>query len=164
MSRSLHVSEATANSNLRDVITNLQISLLDFVFNSAGLAIKAGSSAIVKSVNTITAIINGVLVSKAASDMPALVGTIAASKFGLFVFTMNASGTLTTTPGTLTASSLAGLSFPTIPDDEVVIGFIIVNNGSTSAFTGGTTALDATDITTTYVNTPFPFNPNALSL
>jgi len=164
MAKSIHVSDATANQNLRDVITSLQVSLLDCVLNSAGLAIKAGSSALAKSVNTITAFIDGVLVSKAAADMPALVGTIAAAKYGLFVFSVNASGTLTTTPGTLTGAALANLVFPTIPDGDVVIGFIVVHNGSASTFTGGTTALDAADITTTYVNTPFPFNPNALSL
>lgn len=164
MAKSIHVSEATANQNLRDVITKLQINACDMVLNTAGLAIKAGGSALAKSVNTIIAMIDGVLVSKAAADMPALVGTIAASKYGLFVFSMNASGTLTTTPGTLTAAARANLVFPTVPANEVVVGFIIVQNGSASAFTGGTTALDATDITTTYVNTPFPFNPNALSL
>lgn len=164
MSRSIRLTNATADQNLRDVLTSLQVSLLDFVMNTAGLAIKAGSSALAKSVNVIKAMVNGVIVSKAAGDMPALVGSIAASKKGLFVFSMDASGTLTTTPGTLTAATLADIVFPTVPSGNVVIGFIIVENGSASAFTGGTTALDATDITTTYVNTPFPFNPNALAL
>lgn len=164
MAKSIHVSDATANQNLRDVITKLQVSLLDCVLSTAGLAIKAAESAVVKSANAITAVIDGVIVAKAAADMPALVGSIAASKFGLFVFTVNASGTLKTIPGTLTGAALANLVFPTIPAGEVVIGFIVVQNGTASAFVGGTTALDTTDVTVTYVNTPFPFNPNALAL
>jgi len=164
MAKSIHTSVATANQNLRDVITKLQTNACDMVLNSAGLAIKTSSSAVAKSANAITAIIDGVLVSKAAADMAALVGTIPASKFGLFVFSINASGTLVTTPGTLNGAAIGDLVFPTIPSGNVVIGFIVVQNGSASAFTGGTTALDAANITTTYVNTPFPFNPNALSL
>lgn len=129
------------------------------VFNTAGLAIKTTASPIVKTANTVTAVINGVLVSKAAADCAALVGTIAAAKKGLFVFTLKADGTFTTRAGSLTASTLAALTWPTIPSDEVVVGFLIVQNGTASDFVGGTTALDATDITTTYVNTPFTFNP-----
>lgn len=129
------------------------------VFNTAGLAIKTTGSAIVKTANTVTAVINGVLVSKAAADCAALVGTIAAGKKGLFVITLQADGTLVTRAGSLTATNLADLTWPTIPTTDVVVGFVIVANGTASNFVGGTTALDATDITATYVNTPFSFNP-----
>lgn len=135
----------------------------NMVFNTAGLAIKTGGSAIAKTANIITAVIDGVLVSKAAADCAALVGTIAAAKKGLFVFTLKADGTFTTRAGSLTAATLAALTWPTIPSDEVVVGFLIVQNGTASDFVGGTTALDATDITTTYVNTPFTFNPTLAS-
>ena len=164
MAKSLRTTHDLVTSNLRAVIQNLQTAAADMVMNSAGLAIKAGGSAVVKSVNTVTAMIDGVLVSKAAADMAALVGTIAAAKKGVFVFTLKADGTLTTRAGLLTAASLAAITFPAIPAGEVVVGFLVVENGTASDFVGGTTALDTASLTCTYVNTPFPFNPNVVTL
>ncbi len=153
-----------SNADMRASLLKLQTNAVDLVLSSAGLAIKGAASAIVKSVNAINAVIDGVVVAKAAADMAALVGTIATTKKGLFVFTLQADGTLKTTAGTLTGAALSDLVFPTIPAGEVVIGFIIVENGTAGNFVGGTTALDTALLTITYVNTPFPFNPNALSL
>lgn len=164
MAKTLRYTEATSNNNFREVAQNLQTSLVDCAMSSAGLAIKAGGSAVVKSVNTVNAFINGVLVTKAAADMAALVGTIPTTKFGLFVFTLQADGTLTTRAGTLNGAAMANLVFPEIPEGEVVIGFIVVENGAAGNFVGGTTALDAANVTVTYFDTPFPFNPNALTL
>lgn len=135
------------------------------VFNTAGLAIKAGGSAIVKTVNTIKAIIDGVLVSKAAADCAALVGTVTNAYFNVFVFTVNAAGTLTTYAGTQ-GTTRAAVLWPTITDGEAVVGFIEVNPTGTGNFVGGTTALDDATVVPNivYVNTPFPFIPGMETL
>lgn len=165
MTKSLRTTESTANANLREVIQSLQVNACDFVLNTGALAIKSATSAVAITANTIYAMIDGVLVSKAASDMAALSGTVTNAKYNVFVFTMNASGTLKTTMGT-EGATLGAVVFPTIPDDEVVIGFVLVHPTGTGNFVGGSTTLDSATVTpnAVYINTPYPFNPNALAL
>jgi hypothetical protein len=104
-------------------------------------------------------------VSKAAADCAALVGTVTNAKFNVFVFTVNASGTLVTYMGT-EAATRAGVVWPTITDGEAVVGFIEVNPTGTGNFVGGTTALDDATVVpnVVYVNTPFPFIPGMETL
>ena len=157
-------SGGLANQNLRNALSKLQTAASDIVLNSAGLAIKGSSSALAKSANAIVARVNGTLVKKAAGDMPALSGdNVADGSSNVYVFTIDSSGNLKTTAGTA-GTSVGAITFPTIPDDEAVIGFILVENGTGSAFDPGTTALDTSNLTVTYINTPYPFNPNAESL
>jgi hypothetical protein len=146
-------------------LDKVQRRMCNIVFNTAGLAIKTGGSAIVKTVNTIKAVIDGVLVSKAAADCAALVGTVTNAKFNVFVFTVNAAGTLITYMGT-EAATRAGVVWPTITDGEAVVGFIEVNPTGTGNFVGGTTALDDGTVIpgVVYVNTPFPFIPGLETL
>lgn len=152
-------------TELEPLLDKIQRRLCNICFNTPGLAIKAGGSAIVKTANIIKVMVDSVLVNKAAADCAALVGTVTNAKFNVFVFTVNAAGTLVTYAGTQ-AATLAGVVWPTITDGEVVIGFIIVNPTGTGDFTGGTTALD--DVTVApnvvYVNTPFPFIPGIETL
>jgi hypothetical protein len=56
-------------------------------------------------------------------------------------------------------TTLAGILFPTVADGQVVIGFVIVDDGTGSNFVPGTTALDTGSLTVTYINTPYPFIP-----
>lgn len=166
MGRSIQTSaDALSQKPVRNALERLQISLMDFVLNSGGLAIKGAGEGVAKTVNTIYAMINGVLVTKAAADMAALSGTVTADKFNVFVFTMNASGTLKTTMGT-EGDAIGDIVFPDVPAGEVVIGFVIINPTGTGNFVGGTTDLDDATVVpnAVYVNTPFPFNLNALSL
>jgi hypothetical protein len=144
-------------TELEALLDKIQRRQCNMVFNSAGLAIKTGGSALAKSVNTIKAIIDGVLVSKAAADMAALSGTVTNAKFNVFVFTVDASGTLKSYMGT-EGSTRAGV---TVLDGEAIIGFIEVNPTGTGNFVGGTTALDDGTVVpnVVYVNTPFPFIP-----
>ena len=147
-------------TELEALLDKIQRRQCNMVFNSAGLAIKTGGSALAKSVNTIKAIIDGVLVSKAAADMAALSGTVTNAKFNVFVFTVDASGTLKSYMGT-EGSTRAGVTWPTVLDGEAIIGFIEVNPTGTGNFVGGTTALDDGTVVpnVVYVNTPFPFIP-----
>lgn len=132
--------------NVIKLQTSAQVNM---ALSSGGLAIKAAASPTVKTVNTVYAFIDGQLVSKAAGDMPALVGTVAANTFNVWCFLMDSAGALTAVQGTEGATA-AAVQFPAIPAGKVMIGFILVTHSA--LFTGGTTALDTA--TTVYVNTP----------
>ncbi len=126
------------------------------VTNNAGLVIKAGSSAIVKAGTAFAAMFNGVPVVKAANtDMAALVGTLATAKTAIWAFYIDAAGTLTASAKTADAADVASALalFPATPATKALIGFITVVNASGAPFVGGTTALDAASVTTTYYST-----------
>jgi hypothetical protein len=139
---------------------------VDMLLSTGGLAIKAGGSALVKAATLCKALVDGVLVSIAANtDMAALSGTVTNAKFNVFVFTVDSEGNVYTQMGT-EGAALADVIFPEIAADRAVIGFVIINPTGTGNFVGGTTALDDATVVpnAVYVNTPFPFNPNVLSL
>lgn len=164
MSRSRSIKFPNTNTEMEALFDKLQRRFANLVFNSGGLAIKTSSSALAKTANAINAIIDGVLISKAAADMAALSGSVVANgSKNVYVFTVDVSGNLATLAGTA-ATTLAGILFPTIPEGQAVIGFIIVDNGTGSNFTPGTTALDTGSLTVTYVNTPYPFIPGIETL
>lgn len=134
-------------------VVKAQASATNTLLNSAGIAIKASSSPIVRTVNTVRALIDGVVVTKAAGDLPALVGTVAANAFNVFAFFLDSAGDFHTRMGTAGATA-AAVEFPAAPANSVMIGFVTIT--STSDFVGGTTALDAAAVTEIYVDTPFP--------
>ena len=123
------------------------------IYNSGGLAIKVGTSALAKTVNTIYGQIGPLLFSKAAADMAALSGVVVHATFNVFVFMFDGT-TLTSAMGTAGAT-LAAVVFPVVPTTKAVIGFVIINPTGTGDFTGGTTPLDdATSVpNAVYVNT-----------
>lgn len=163
MARTRSIKFPNSSTELEALLDKLQRRQCNLVFNTAGLAIKAGSSALAKSVNTITYVIDGVIAQKAAADMAALSGTtVADGSKNVYVFTVDVSGTLKTYAGTQ-ATTLAGIVWPTVADGEAVIGFLIVAT-SGATFIPGTTALDAGTVTATYVNTPFSFIPGMETL
>lgn len=141
MARTRSIKFPNSLGEIEALFDKLQRSASCIVQQGAALAIKTGGSAIVKNTNTVYFLIDGALYKLTASDMAALSGTVTNAKFNVFVFTVNASGTLKTYMGT-EASTLSGVAFPTIPDGEVSLGYIIVNPTGTGNFVGGTTALD----------------------
>ena len=134
------------------------------LLNTAGLEIGTSANHKVKVVNTIYAMIDGVLVKKTTAEVT-LSGTVVNATFNVFVISMTADGTLTATMGTAGAT-IGAVVFPTIPASSVVVGFIIVNPTGTGNLVGGSTALDDATVVpnVVYVNTPYPFNPNATAL
>lgn len=163
MSRTRSIKFPNTLTELEPLLDKLQRRHSNIVFNSAGLAIKSGGSALAKSVNTITFVVDGVIAQKAAADMAALSGTtVADGSKNVYVFCVDAAGALTTLAGTA-ATTLAGIVWPTIVDGTTVIGFVVIaTTGAT--FVPGTTALDAGTVTATYINTPFPFIPGIETL
>jgi len=154
----------TSSQDILNALEQLQANACDVLLNTGGLAIGSSSKAAVKIANTVYAMIDGALVKKTTAEV-ALSGTVTNAKFNVYVLSMDASGTVTASMGT-EGATIGAVVFPTVPDDEVVLGFVIVNPTGTGNFVGGTTALDDTTVApnAVYVNTPYPFNLNALSL
>lgn len=134
-------------------------SVSNLLFNSGALAIKAGGSALAKTVATVYGFIDGVLITEAAQDMPALSGTVTADAFNVFCFYLDSAGAVRSAMGT-EGATLSDIVFPAINDDEACIGFVVINPTGTGDFVGGTTALDDATVVpnAAYVNT-LVFNP-----
>jgi hypothetical protein len=111
--------------------------------NTAGLVIKAGASTLVNSgAADCYLVANGILQKiTAATDMPALSGTVVNATFNVFCFYIDSAGTKTSAMGTA-GTTLAKVVFPQFPQKKALIGFIIVAPTGTGNFVGGTTALD----------------------
>ena len=126
-----------------------------FLLTAPVLAIKAGGSVTAMSTGAFSAMAAGVIQSKAANtDMAAISGTVADTKSALWAFYIDSAGTLSASTKTADAASAAAalLLKPAIPANKVELGYIIVTNASAAPFVAATTALDATGVTTTYVN------------
>lgn len=145
----------TSDATLNTALLALQNSITNQIFNTGGLAIKTGGSALAKTVNTIYFRIGDKCYSKAAGDMAALSGTVTNAKFNVFCYYVDTAGTVTTVMGT-EATTLAEVVFPAgTPASTAMIGFTIINPTGTGNFVGGTTALDDATVVpnAVYVNT-----------
>ena len=151
-----NLSIANDRNALDPVIKGIADRLSSQIFNTGGLAIKAGGSALAKTVNTVYATADCIYVALSAADMPALTGlSIGANKFNVAVFYVDSAGTTSVRFGT-EGGTAAAVKFPDTPTGKAIIGFLMITHSS--AFTGGTTALDTA--TTVYVNTMGAFDPS----
>ncbi len=127
---------------------------------TAGLVIKAGGSTLAKTgAAAFYGTVGGRLVTIAGStDMPALTGlNISANAFNVACFFINSAGTVTALFGT-EGTAIGRVKFPDFPLDRALVGFLLITHSS--AFTGGTTALDTA--TTVYVSPTGTFDPTIL--
>ena len=141
MSRTKSIKFPNTEGELSNLFDKLQRATVNSLINTGAFAIKAGGSALAKTVNTIYFMVDGQLFSKAAADSAALAGTVTNAKFNVFVMSVNAAGTFTMYMGT-EAATLGAVVLPTVADGEVPVGFIVINPTGTGNFVGGTTALD----------------------
>lgn len=112
---------------------------------TAGLAIKAGASALVKSVNAFTGFASGLATTATAANLDgaALSGTTANAKFAIYVFRVATDGTTVTSAKSADADTLAAVVWPTAGTSALITyGFVVINPTGTGDFVGGTTALD----------------------
>ena len=109
--------------------------------------------------------IDGQLYIKTTADCAALAGTVTNAMFNVYVFSINAAGTLATQMGT-EAATLGAVVFPSVADGYVAIGFVIVNPTGTGTFVGGTDHLDddASTPNAVYINTVGEFFPQFATL
>lgn len=147
-------------------LTAVNTNLSTHCLSSAGLVIKAGGSALVKAATAFYAVVGGVIVTKGANtDMAALSGTVLTTLFNVFVFYVDAAGTLTSSMGTAGAT-LAAVVPPATPLTKAAIGMLIVNPTGTGSFVGGTTAIDDATVApgALYVNFTSAFRPTSTTL
>lgn len=165
MPKSYDNTTGQSADRINDAFRDLQDAICDVLFNSAALAIGTTTSK-VRTTAAIKFLADGVYAHKASTDDAfTLSGTVVNATFNVFVMTINAAGTCTARMGTAGATR-ATVVFPAIPEGEVVLGFVEINPTGTGNFVGGTTALtDGTVVpNAVYINTPYPFNPNILTL
>jgi hypothetical protein len=165
MARTKSVNFPNTESEIGGLLDKIQRALTNRCIVTGALAIHGASSAVAKIVNTVYYMIDGTYYSKTAADTSALVGTVTNAKFNVFVFTLNAAGTFHTYMGT-EGAAVSNVVFPTIPDGEVSVGWVIVNPTGTGNFVGGTTALDDGTVvpTAVYQNSGDGFNFNLSTL
>ncbi len=148
-----HLSNPNDAQILRVILNAIADRASTRMLNSAGLVIKAGASALVKTGATAShASVRGILRSiAAATDMAALAGTVVNATFNVYAYFIDAAGTLTSAMGTAGAT-LAEVKFPVVPTNKAVIGFTIINPTGTGDFVGGTTAIDDATVVPTAVH------------
>lgn len=129
--------------------------------SSAGLVITgAGGTTAKIGATPFQAVVRGApVVIAAGTAMPVLTGiNMAANMFNVVVFFVDQYGVTTARPG-IAASTLSGVRFPNFNEGQACIGYLTIT--SASAFTGGTTALDAA--TTTYASPVGAFDPSIIA-
>jgi len=135
------------------------------MLNTAGLVIHGAGSTLAKTGSAdCYALANGILQKiTAATDMPALSGTVTNATFNVFSFFIDSGGTVTSQMGTAGAT-LAAVKFPQVPTQKAWIGFVKINPTGTGDFVGGTTALDDATVvpTAAYISLTGGVDPYAL--
>src|SRR5947208_5319246 len=113
-----------------------QLLVAGWVINSPTMA----SNATTVSYGSHAMIVNGVLQIFATNTL-AVVGTIAATSTGIFIYTRSVAGTASAVlVAAATGASIGTIAFPTIPASQVVFGMTIVActatafNGATNSF------------------------------
>lgn len=125
------------------------------------LAISAGSATTIKTTNAFVVKIDGTLSKISAATLAAIPATItvplvSTSSIGIY---LTAAGVASYVQGatvlnsTLAANTIYATSnLPQEVPGKALIGFAIISCASAATFLGGTTALDATNVTVTYLD------------
>lgn len=128
------------------------------LLKTPNLAIKAGSSAVVKH-DAFHFLVNGVLKAKAAGDAPALSGSIADDYKMVCALYITASGTLAwdysdaiALATDINVNQVIAQKRQLRGTEGLLVGFIVIINETGSAFTLGTTALDVANSTVYYTS------------
>jgi hypothetical protein len=139
---------------------------LTAAFTSGALAIGSTTSQFTNAA-TITYAINGRFYSRATIASQALViepGTgivptapntlqsIPAGSSCAFSVILDTAGAFTVAQGPIVEGAAALCPVAVAPAGKAIVGVIKVGNGTTAAFVPGTTALNAANLTTTYIN------------
>lgn len=124
-----------------------------------GLAVDASAKADAETLANFAYAINGLTYNKTSGDGDVQLDghTVTAGYTALFLIVINAAGTITAVKSTEVAnadiaSGKSVLHWPEPTANTCPIGAIKIKNATASVFTGGTTLLGASDITTTYYN------------
>lgn len=142
------IDESTPYQKLQDLFTGL----LNRCFGICGLVI-ATTSTKIKTATAVDYTINGLNYQKAATDnITITAGAVQAiSTFCKYLVSVDSSGAVTTTKGEDATTAVLAL-LPDLPADNAPIGYFQVATSGADTFTAGTTALDAAQVTDTYVD------------
>lgn len=144
------VDDHAARFNLMQAFYSLHNSQ---VLSSFGLTATAATALGKTGATAAWALVNGVAVKVAAStNLPAITtaSSMVSGQKTAIGYYVNAAGTITAVAGEVVAAANA-LKLPNNPTTDVVcIGYIIIEAAAT--FTGGTTNLDAANITTSFIS------------
>lgn len=124
---------------------------------SGTLAINGAGALTFKTTTTIYYTIANALYKKAAfgpQAFSAATPALAATQIAVWAVVLDAAGNVTTVASAAVATPPAAgaLVMPSPPSGKVAIGFIVIETTGAGAFTPNTTALDAANMTVTYVN------------
>ncbi len=160
------IADTAARYALLNILAPILNRFRSCTLSTAGLVIKAGGSAIVKTGAAVTHYIaEGVKGRIAGStDMPALVGTILEDLFNVYVFSVDKAGTVTVQMGTAGVTE-AAIKWPVLDPRKAILGFIVVNPTGTGNFVGGTSLLDDATIVpnVVYISPVGAFDPQVYS-
>lgn len=149
-----------AGNLIQSMLRGVYDRLSSQIFVSTAIAIGTTTTK-VKTAATTYGVAGGVPFTKAATDDAfTLSGVISQAKYNVYCLFVAADGTCTAVMGT-EGATLNTVVFPAMREKEAMIGYVIVTK-SDAAFTGGTTALNAANVTATYVNTVGMVDPAAV--
>jgi len=132
------------------------------MLGSAGIVIKGAGNIDAKTGATATAAIAGgtMLSIAAATNLVTFVGTTSQNKFNVYLWYIDAAGTITSAMGT-EGAALANVVWPSPPQGKALIGGFTVNP-TTAPFVGGTTLLDAANTNVVYFSPQGAFDPTVI--
>jgi len=146
------------DGDMYDLFTNLKNSVMNGCYADGGLGMDAASSANIETTATISYTIDGVWYSKVASGSISVSGkyngTPASqnvSTYAKYLVCVNAAGNFSIIKGNEHAIAANAL-LPALPSGYAAIGYFQILTSSTVTYKPGTTRLDATGVTDTYVD------------
>ena len=142
-------------NNTKSLVNDLKMRAKTQCLSSAGLQIDTVKAKTSSSVNTYVLVDGSIVILPVDTSVTGVIGTTAvgtATPRQIYVITCNSSGTLTSTEGTQSAGT-STVTLPNIPENQAMVGFVWLLNGSNTSFLPGTHTLNAGSITCTYVNT-----------
>lgn len=153
-------------NSIEVVIANANATSVNYEKYSVYRALSAGGTAIgtdktkVKAANTLTYMVAGQIYTLATADHWTLTGAAfggAAITARGYLLLLNAAGTATVSAtanatGGSEAAAIAALVWPALPASSAVVGYVTVATDGVTAFTPGTSELDAAAYTEAYAN------------
>lgn len=155
LSQTVKLTEFLNSSEMGAIVLLNRIvlaTLNDVSPSSAHVVAQATNTTGVKTTGTATFTVDGVLVSKAATDpLWTLTGSVLpVASFTRYALLLNASGTASVLQGTVSQVSAASVVYQSMPDGAAVVGYVTIQTDATHTFTPGTTSLTAAGITAAF--------------
>jgi hypothetical protein len=163
-----HLQHVPDQRTAREILRAMFDMMQNQCLTSPGLATNVAA---VQSGNSFAVVVNGhTYVYPASTAMAALPATPTVPNSGtpvqgwaFAVQELNGVTSLVVIPSSNGPVAAVGqLAWPAIPDNTVVIGYLILNNGSAGTFTPATTSLATAGLVLNYINTVGPFYPVSL--